>query len=388
MAEAPVSSATPTSSPAQRPSVPVVRGQIPPDVSSRSTVLGLAVTVIALTVYGVAFAGVLAAPWWPAQVACSLVAGIFIGTVFVCGHDACHGSLTPNDLLNRILGRVCFLPSLTPFTSWEFAHNRIHHSYTNLRGRDYAWAPFAKDEYDRLPPLRRLLERHYRAFWGLGTYYLVEYWWKHLLFLSHSERQEMKRPGLFAGDCLLVAGFAATQVAGVTWWSQSLSPTAGTWAAFTSWPMLLLLAVGLPFLIWNWVMGFSIYQHHNHPRIVWYATKEEWDFFAGQVESTVHIQLPAVFEWLSAHIMQHTAHHVNPKIPLYRLTESQRHIEQAYPAAIVVERWSIRRMAYNLAVCKLYDYDNHRWLNFQGRATTEPHPALRGSQRQTMNPTT
>jgi len=33
-----------------------------------------------------------------------------------------------------------------------------------------------------------------------------------------------------------------------------------------------------------------------------------------------------------------------------------------------------------LARCKLYDYENHRWLNFKGRPTTEPHPVMRKLQ--------
>ena len=151
-----------------RPTVPEVRGRIPAEVSRRSVALGLAVFVLALGLYAGAVAGVLLAPWWPLQIACAIVAGLFIATFFVVGHDACHGSLTPSDALNRVLGRIAFLPSWTPYTSCEFAHNRVHHSYTNLRGKDYAWAPFSKEEYDRLSPLRRLLERHYRSIWGLG----------------------------------------------------------------------------------------------------------------------------------------------------------------------------------------------------------------------------
>ena len=81
--------------------------------------------------------------------------GMFIGTFFIVGHDACHGSLTPFDSVNRVLGRIAFLPSLAPYITWEFAHNRIHHSYTNWRGKDYAWAPFSKEEYDRMPAWRR-----------------------------------------------------------------------------------------------------------------------------------------------------------------------------------------------------------------------------------------
>jgi len=135
--------------------------------------------------------------------------------------------------------------------------------------------------------------------------------------------------------------------------------------------------IALPFLVWNWGMGFAIFQHHTHPRAVWYAGREEWDFFAGQVESTVHAGMPRWLEWISAFIMQHTAHHVNWRIPLYRLAQSQRFLERAYANEIIVEPWRLIAVGETLARCKLYDYENHRWLNFKGRPTTEPNPAMR-----------
>lgn len=363
--------------PGGRPTVPEVRGQVPEEIRARSLGRGLAIFLTAGMLYGLTFWGALAAPAWPLQVVLALANGICIGTIFVVGHDACHGSLTPFASLNQVLGRVAFLPSLTPFTSWEFAHNRIHHAYTNLREKDYAWAPFSKDEYDRLSPRRRWLERHYRSLWGLGNYYLLEYWLKHLLLLPQAERRALKRPFRLALDLLLVAGFAAGAMAVIVAWSSSRSGTDGLWGPITAPAGLLVLVWLLPFLIWNWSMGFAIYQHHNHPRIPWYDRREEWDFFAGQVECTTHVQLPWFLEWAMAHVMQHTAHHVDPKIPLYRLPQSQHCLEQVYAGEIIVESWSIRRMMRNMARCKLYDYENHRWMNFAGRPTTEPHPLLR-----------
>ena len=42
------------------------------------------------------------------------VAGFFIGRLFILGHDACHQSFTVHRRLNTWLGRLVFLPSLTP----------------------------------------------------------------------------------------------------------------------------------------------------------------------------------------------------------------------------------------------------------------------------------
>ena len=73
----------------------------------------------------------------------SLVAALWIARLFVIGHDACHGSYTPNKTLNKWIGRIAFLPSLTPYSLWEIGHNLAHHGFTNLKGRDYVWTPFS-----------------------------------------------------------------------------------------------------------------------------------------------------------------------------------------------------------------------------------------------------
>jgi acyl-lipid omega-6 desaturase (Delta-12 desaturase) len=370
--------------PAQaRPTVPEVRGQVAPEVRACSLWRGLQSFVVAGSLYGLTLWGAMAAPWWPLQIVCGLLNGMFIAMFFVVGHDACHGGLTPFQALNQFLGRVAFLPSLTPYITWEFAHNRIHHSYTNWRGKDYAWAPFSMEEYDRLPAWRRFMERHYRSLAGLGSYYLIEYWWKHLVWLSKAERQEMKRTRTYVLDALLVLAFAAAEIGLVLWWAAKTPEAAATsgvfgWlGAFTSPWALIAVALVLPFLFWNWFMSFAIFQHHNHPGVAWFIDRDEWDFFAGQVESTVHVIMPWYLEFVTAHIMQHTAHHVDPKIPLYRLTESQLCLEGAYPKNIVVEQWTFTTLGRTLARCKLYDYDHHRWLNFRGKPTTEPNPVLR-----------
>ena len=141
-----------------------------------------------------------------------------------------------------------------------------------------------------------------------------------------NERREMRRTVTLALDLALVLGFAAAQAWGLTVWSQTLAPSERFWGPFTSVPALLLTVIVLPFL------------------------------------------------------MQHTAHHVNARIPLYRLSKSQRCLERAYPEEVIFEPWRWTALGKTLARCKLYDYENHRWLNFTGRPTTEPNPVMRELQ--------
>src|SRR6185369_2687052 len=118
----------------------------------------------------------------PLRIAAGLAAGVLLAVLFVVGHDACHGSFTSRRWLNSVIGRIAFLPTMTPYSAWELSHNLTHHVYTNLKTLDYVWAPLSKREYDALPGWRRKLERIYRHPLGLALYYPIEIWWKRLLF--------------------------------------------------------------------------------------------------------------------------------------------------------------------------------------------------------------
>src|ERR1700721_445642 len=56
-------------------------------------------------VLGVAIASLLFVEAWWVKVFASLVAALWIARLFVIGHDACHVSSTPNNTLNRGIGR-------------------------------------------------------------------------------------------------------------------------------------------------------------------------------------------------------------------------------------------------------------------------------------------
>lgn len=97
--------------------------------------------------------GVGAARWWSAQglspflfVPFSLLLGMsFAGLAFV-GHETLHGALTHNRVLRRLFGFVGFAPFCVSPTLWVAWHNSVHHSNTNIQGRDPDAYP-TLDEY-------------------------------------------------------------------------------------------------------------------------------------------------------------------------------------------------------------------------------------------------
>lgn len=333
---------------------------------ARSEILRpLAILTLDLTLLGLTiFSALVAESLW-ARLVLSVFAGFEIGLLFIVGHDSCHGSFTSSRLLNRIIGRIVFLPALHPFSLQYLWHNRTHHRYTNWRVKDFLWAPLSKQEYDRCGPVGRFFYRLYRTWFGHGFYYLNEIWWPKMMFPPRSATVGNRAACFW--DRVLVWTWLAFYLALLSWF-----PTVARRWGFehvTVWSSLLFGWV-IPFQVWNWGMGFLIYQHHTHAKVAWFEDFAEWDYIHAQIQETVHIRFPRALNFMIHNIMEHTAHHAQSQIPMYNLNDAQGVLEETYGPRMINVEWSFREYLQTLRDCKLYDYRTHHWLDFQGRRTS------------------
>ncbi|MBL0421172.1 fatty acid desaturase [Ramlibacter sp. AW1] len=328
-------------------------------LSQRVTARAIALLLLdwALLLAMLAGAVLLPAAW--AKLLCGLGAGFVIGRLFIIGHDACHQSLTPHRRLNKWIGRIAFLPSLTPYSLWDAGHNVVHHGFTNLKGVDFVWAPATREEYESMGALARLMDRIYRSGWAPGLYYMLEIWWKRMFFPSR--RQMPTRRAAFYWDNGLVSGFALLWVGGL--WAAAAS-------AGQSVALVLATGVGVPFLFWCAMIGFVVYVHHTHPAVSWHADRTSWQQSQPFVSTTVHLTMPFRIGALMHHIMEHTAHHVDMSIPLYHLEQAQTTLERMLPGRIVVQPFSWRWYFDTARRCKLYDFGRRCWTDYSGRPTS------------------
>ena len=301
--------------------------------------------------FGAGYSG----PIW-LQLLFSLALGPLIALLFRIAHDAGHGSHFAHARLDRLACRLSLLPSYHPHSVWILLHNGRHHSFTNLRDNDYIWIPRCKHEYDTLSVLGRLRERLYRTTLGVGLYYLCAIWGGMILVRPALVR---KVKPVYVRDSLIAVGFFLTQLALLTLNLPDASEF--TWRV--------LLAIVIPFLIFNWLVGFASYLNHTHPQVPWFSRREQWSFYQGQVNCTVHMGVPAWMVFFLTDVGLHGAHHIDPRIPIWQLEPAERQIVADAQEDIVFETWTWARHREIMRCCKLYDYDAHRWLDFAGRPT-------------------
>lgn len=347
-------------------SVTDIRAALPNESRQRSLFKGLMYFSTSFVLYWLSFLTIGLSHTWAMRIALALLNGLCVGIVFIIGHDACHGSLTPRSGLNKLLGRLAFLPSLHPYSAWEYSHNALHHGWTNLRGKDPVYCPRTREEYRALSPRRQFLERAYRSWLGILPLYLIDIWWSLEIAPRGKHRAHLHKRSSYALDRALVLSFPFVQAAALTLTLRHSGASPTTWIA----PIT--LAILVPFLVFNWLIGFATFQHHTHPRVLWYDDEQSWSFFRSQLQGTVHIVFPKLIEVLLQNIMEHTAHHVDTKVPLYNLTHAQLALEEAYGEEnVIVERFTFRGMTKTFRTCQLYDFSTHQWLSFDGEPATE-----------------
>jgi omega-6 fatty acid desaturase (delta-12 desaturase) len=287
-----------------------------------------------------------------------LLAGLGVAGLFVLGHDASHGASLHSARANRVLARLCMLPSAHVEAAWDLGHNRIHHGYTARQGFDFIWHPLTGAEYAQLGRLARLRHRVEWSWVGAGVYYGRTVWWQKMVRFNapESRRRQIhgdKRFVAFAvGVCLALCALLGWRLGG---------------AFGAVWMPVKLLVV--PFLLFLQIIGWTVYVHHVSPDIRWWPSRQ-WTRVHGQLESTTILRMPRLANRLWFHnIFVHVPHHVDTRIPFHQLPLAAQAITDAYPDIVKHRRFSIVGYLRAAAVCKLYDFDAGRWLPYSSATT-------------------
>lgn len=325
----------------------------------------IALIVAEFTLYAMAvIEAVLLAPLWE-KLLLSVVAGVLTATLAIIGHDCAHRGGTRHSWLNRLIGTIGFLPALHPLSRWAHHHNQVHHRYTAQIGVDNAYPPMTVDDYRAASPARQAHYRFQRSVWGQPLFYLIDIWGPSIFAPGARERATFRGRDYF--DLVLVYVWLVGLVAGLTW----LSHAGGmTWsAAFANAAIFGLL---IPFLVWNLFISFVTVIQHTGPDVKWSVPTGRPSTPKQKLHGTVRIRFPEPFDILFHRLMQHSAHHLNPIIPMYSLKAAQRNLEENHGDEVISVRWTPSYHLRLVRTCKLYDPKRDCWCDFDFQPTTPP----------------
>jgi len=240
------------------------------------------------------------------RLACSVAAGLLILRFFVIYHDQQHHAILPRSRLAEGLMRVFGVYALSPSSVWRSSHNHHHNHNSKLRGSHIGSFPImTREQYLKTPPLRRfkyLFLRHpltilfgyaFVFLWGMCLYPFINEPRKHLdslvAFVVH----------LLVGAALL-------------------------W--FSGWPALLFVQT-IPHFVACAIGSYLFYAQHNFPAVT-FQHSAGWTYEGAALESSSFMRMGPFMAWITGNIGYHHLHHLNSKIPFYRLPEVMRAIPE------------------------------------------------------------
>ncbi len=238
-------------------------------------------------------------PFWILKVAASVLAGLFFVRLFVIYHDHQHNAILPKSKTAAGLMRVWGIYAMTPSSIWKHSHNHHHNHNSKLRSSHIGSYPVMTSErYQKSSKQERakyLAMRHpVTILLGYFSVFIVG-----MCVVPAMEDPKAHRDSIIALALHLVLYAVAITFLG--------------WAA----AFLLLF---LPFSVASALGAYLFYAQHNFPDVT-YMDKDGWTYEGAALVSSSYCKMNPVMCYFTANIGYHHIHHLNAKIPFYRLPE-------------------------------------------------------------------
>jgi omega-6 fatty acid desaturase (delta-12 desaturase) len=313
--------------------------------------------VLDLSIYMLGIGCVLSFGGLAWKIAGGLVAGIGLVKLGSLSHEAAHRAVVKSRLGNKIIAVVSMTVILFNYRLWIYDHHVLHHGRTNVKHNNFL-APITVTEYRAMPRFRRALYRAYHSPSGLGIllYFLLERWPTVHLFPGASLPPRF-RASAWRYTALLGA-YAAVLL--------SLLALVAPGSVVAS----ILCGFVLPCLIWYATFSMTVFLQHTNPRLRWYP--DVASLAAPPEALSVHVLMPQWLNHATHYAMEHPVHHLSAMVPHYRLKQAQAALAEVAGRPVITMPFTPAAMREVLRRCRLYDYDSHHWLDFNGQRTAAP----------------
>ncbi len=244
--------------------------------------------------------------FFPLQLFLSVITGLLMVRMFIIYHDHQHHSILHNSVIADVIMTGFGLFILSPTSIWKRSHDHHHKNNSKLFGASIGSFPIATTEkFRQMSKSERfayLATRHPVTI-ALGYFSMFIYGMCLSSFFSNPKKH-------FDG---LLAPVLHISVSVFLFWLFGWQ----TW----------LCVFFLPFLVSLGFGSYLFYAQHNFPGVT-FSTSTDWCYERAALESSSYMVMNPVMAWFTGNIGYHHIHHLNAKIPFYRLPETMKAIPE------------------------------------------------------------
>lgn len=250
-------------------------------------------------------------PWW-VRILFSVLSGLLAVRLFVIYHDHQHRAILCRSHVAEVFMRIFGICVMCPSTVWRSSHDYHHAHNCKLRTANIGSYPImTRENYLTTPRgdrFKYLLMRHPLTI--LFGYFTVFFLGMVILPMLNDPRKHYE-----SFLALIVNAALGTVLVMFAGWST------------------LFLALLLPLSIAGAMGSYLFYAQHNFPTVT-LKDKAGWTFEGAALESSSHLRMHPIMDWFTGNIGYHHIHHLNHRIPFYRLPETYRAMPELRAAKV------------------------------------------------------
>jgi len=229
----------------------------------------------------------------------SILSGLLLVRFFVIYHDFQHYTILHSSKIANAIMVVFGIYMLAPASIWKRSHDHHHKHNSKLFSADIGSYPIVTKE-----KFLTLNEQEKRMYLSIRHPLTMLFGYITMFILGMSLRSFLSSPkrhydSLIALILHLIGSVLVFYFFGWQGW---------------------LLGVVIPLFIACGLGAYLFYAQHNFPG-VYFADKNGWTYETAALESSSYMKMNSVMEWFTANIGYHHIHHLNARIPFYRLKE-------------------------------------------------------------------
>ena len=278
---------------------------------------------------------------WPlVRLAGSLMSGLVLVRMFILYHDFQHNSIFVDSRIAKWILNFYGYVMLTPPSVWRRSHNYHHQHNSKLFGLTIGTFPImTTDDFEKATPLQKFEYRLSRNPIIMVLGYLSVFLWGMCL------RPMVQSPNRHLDAIMSMVIHLAIILGSLYYFS---------W--FTT-----LLVVLLPTWVATTVGAYLFYAQHNFPDAK-IRDGDEWSYTDAALRSSSFMTMGPIMHWLTGNIGYHHVHHLNAKIPFYRLPEAMARLPRLQTASRTSLSLADIRGCLRI---KLWDPESDRLVPFQ-----------------------
>jgi omega-6 fatty acid desaturase (delta-12 desaturase) len=267
---------------------------------------------ITLSLLVVLFLFTLWVPFVLAKIAGSILFALMMVRTFIIYHDYLHHTMLNKSGLANVLMTLFGIYILAPKSIWKRSHDHHHKHNSKLFSASIGSYPIATRE--KFLSMSRGERRAYLAIrhpLTIAAGYLT------IFMVGMSTASFISSPRRHFDSLIALLLHAAGSVA-IFWFFG--------WQAWV-------FCIVIPFTIACGLGSYLFYAQHNFPGVTFYANKD-WAYEKAALESSSYMEMSALMHWFTGNIGYHHIHHLNSRIPFYRLPEAMAGIKELQRAKV------------------------------------------------------